>query len=63
MGLYNLAEKVVTQEEHVVRNTIREITSQKATSLRTLMASYTKQSRPKIGVSLYFVISQNRLTF
>lgn len=31
MGLYNLAEKVVTQEEHVVRNTIREITSQKAT--------------------------------
>jgi len=31
MGLYHLAKKVVTQEEHVETNTIRVITSQKAT--------------------------------
>lgn len=30
MGLYYLAEKVVTQKEHVEINTIRVITSQKA---------------------------------
>ena len=44
MGLYYIAEKVVTQEEHVESNTVRVITSEKATWLTTLMASYTKQS-------------------
>lgn len=53
MGLYYLAQKVVTQEKHVDTNTIRVITSQKATKLTALMASYTKQSHVRrLGVSL-----------
>ena len=63
MGLYYLAEKVVTQEKHVETDTIRVITSQKVTKLTTLMASYTKQSHVRRVAYLYLVISQNRLIF